>query len=163
MFLAEGSAKLFTCYFTNKGIDRANVLHLRSCPSTSIILRRRTSSSILHLKWWFTKTKHSCLDSSMLLEVSRICKEPSSFQNCSSVPSIVLIKAEESSPRALGAFPTSSPRCAFPEDQRGGWPGSAVPEGLRWKRLRMTINNFSSTFLLIITSAMTEGPKFGKG
>lgn len=58
-----------------------DILDSRLCSSTSEILRRKTSSDIRNLKLWLIKIKHQCLDSSVLLALIRIFKEPSSLQN----------------------------------------------------------------------------------
>lgn len=54
-----------------------SILDSRSRPSTSMVLRRKASSSIRDMKLWLIKTKTSRLDSCMLLVLSRACKEPS--------------------------------------------------------------------------------------
>lgn len=66
--------------------------------------RRKTSSNIINLKLWLIKIKHSCLDSSMLLVLSRIFRTPHVCRR--DMRSAVLIKdrilSPEHSPAMLG-------------------------------------------------------------
>lgn len=54
-----------------------SILDSRSRPSTSMVLRRKASSSIWDMKLWLIKMKTSRLDSCMLLVLGRAFKEPS--------------------------------------------------------------------------------------